>query len=335
MAYAATRNSFSEVPLIDISPLRESGGIDQVARSMCEASTNAGFFYITGHGVPEAAIENVLSVARQFFAQPAELKEKVKVNRLHRGYIGIGGARMESAKRTDLKESFVYGREVPADDPDALAGDRLTGPNQWPQDWPEFAASVYTLFDEMSRCARHVLTALAVGLDLPENFFDSYFTRPLARGSIIHYPPQPAELSDEQFGVGPHTDYGFLTLLLQDAVGGLEVLNADGDWVAAPPIPGTFVVNVGDLLARWSNDRFSSTVHRVVNRTGQERYSIPLFFDPNFDTVIDPRHANLPQGQEPRYAPILAGHHVLTRFDQSFTYRDSAGTPGDERAIRA
>lgn len=325
MAYAPFKSSFTKIPVIDVGPLR-TNGVEQVARAMCDASATAGFFYITGHGIPQAAIDDALRAAREFFALPPERKSSVAVNALHRGYIGVGGAKMESATRSDLKESFVYGLEVPADDPDTRAGGRLTGPNQWPRDVPGFSASVYHLFEQMSKCARSVLAALAVGLDLPADYFHDYFTKPLARGSIIHYPPQPPDLGTEQFGVGPHTDYGFLTLLWQDSVGGLEVLNRDGDWVAAPPIPGTFVVNVGDLLARWSNDRFSSTLHRVVNRTGQERYSIPLFFDPNFDTVIDPRDANLPGGEQPRYEPVLAGHHVLKRFNESFKYRAGAAS---------
>ena len=335
MAYARSKNSFTEIPVIDIAPIRTGDGVEKVARAMCEASTSVGFFYISGHGVPQASIDKTLHAAREFFAHSPEHKNEVAVNALHRGYLGVGGARMESATRSDLKESFVYGREVGPDDPEARSGDRLTGPNQWPSDVPDFETAVYGLFEEMNRCARDVLSALAVGLELPVDFFGSYFTKPMARGSIIHYPPQPADLGEEQFGVGPHTDYGFLTLLWQDSVGGLEVLNRDGDWVMAPPIPGTFVVNVGDLLARWSNERFSSTQHRVVNRTGQERYSIPLFFDPNFDTVIDPRDANLPAGAEPLHQPVLAGHHVLARFNDAFRYRSSVPSGAPEAGAPA
>ena len=149
------------------------------------------------------------------------------------------------------------------------------------------------------------------------DYFVRRFDKTVSRASIIYYPPQDAELGKQQFGVAPHTDYGCLTLLHQDMTGGLQVRNSRGEWVTALPIEGTLVVNVGDLLARWSNDRFRSNPHRVVNRSGVARYSMAMFIDPNFDTPIIP----IVEGDKPKYEPTTCGDYILSRYDDSFAYR--------------
>jgi isopenicillin N synthase-like dioxygenase len=322
---------FSEIPLIDIGGLRSGapGAARRVADEICRASAEVGFFYVTNHGVPQAAIDRAIGAARAFFALPEETKAAVKVNPRHRGFLGMGGAKMYAGAKSDRKESFVWGLELPADDPDITPETTLMGPNQWPDAMPELQAALYGYYGHALACGRDMLRAFALGLDLPEGFFVDRFRKPLARASVIHYPPQDPERDDGQFGVGPHTDYGFITILHQDEVGGLEVLNTDKAWVKATPIPGSFVVNVGDLLARWSNDRFASTPHRVINRSGRERYSMPVFFDPDWGTVIDPRDCGLPPGTEATYAPVGAGEHIRGRFDRAFQYRGK-GAEGEK-----
>jgi isopenicillin N synthase-like dioxygenase len=196
----------------------------------------------------------------------------------------------------------------------------LIGPNTWPDDMPELRRALYGYYEEVIACARDLLRAFALALDLPADFFADKFDCPLARGSAIYYPPQPPGLGEAQFGVGPHSDYGCLTLLWQDDSGGLQVQGRSGAWVMAHPLPGTFVCNVGDLLARWSNDRFVSTPHRVINASGRERFSLPVFFDPNPETVIDPADLLAP-GEAVHYPPTTAGAHVLARFNAAFSYR--------------
>jgi isopenicillin N synthase-like dioxygenase len=168
-------------------------------------------------------------------------------------------------------------------------------------------------------CGRQLLRGLAVSLGKPETFFLAKFEKPLARGSVIYYPPQPPDQGDAQFGVSPHSDYGCLTLLWQDDNGGLQVRAKDGGWIEAPPLPGTLVVNIGDLLARWTNDLFASTQHRVINRSGRERYSIALFYDPHVDTVIEVLDTCCPAGAAPRYAPTTCGAYNLERFGGAFS----------------
>ncbi len=227
---------------------------------------------------------------------------------------------MEQAERVDFKESFVWGLDLPDEHSSVTMENPFLGRNQWPDEMPEFKRSVYPFFEAGLQCGRDMMRAFALGMEIPEDSFLKATNEPIARSSIIHYPPQPEDLGVEQFGVAPHTDYGCLTLLWQDPVGGLEVQTREGEWVTAHPIENTLVVNVGDLLTRWTNEGFKSTPHRVVNRKGQERYSMVIAWDPNFDTVVDPSVV-CKNGSQPLYPPVLCGDYVLSRFDSSFSYR--------------
>lgn len=324
MSYASAADLGREsIPVIDISAARGPSGdadIAAVGRALRAASQELGFFYIAGHGVPEEKIQAAVSAARAFFARPLEEKQKIAVNPRHRGFLRQGGAVMRDDVKPDLKESFNWAFEVPEGSSLQRPDRPLIGPNLWPADMPELRAALYGYYEEVVAGGRDLMRAFALALDLPGNFFADKFDCPLARGSAIYYPPQPPDLGETQFGVGPHTDYGCLTLLWQDDSGGLQVQGRAGTWVLAHPIPGTFVCNVGDLLARWSNDRFVSTPHRVVNTSGHERFSLPVFFDPNPETVIDPADL-LPPDEPPRYPPVTAGAHVTARFDAAFSYR--------------
>jgi isopenicillin N synthase-like dioxygenase len=323
MGYAQAKAiDFETIPVIDVGPLRSETGAHAVADALREAASLVGFFYVRNHGVADAVIARAHDAAAAFFALPEEEKRKVTVNRRHRGWLGAGGAKMHDGARPDLKESFNWALELPLDDPDVGPERPLLGPNNWPAAMPELRSALGAYYDAMLGCGRDLLHGFALALDLPETFFVEKYRKPLARGSIIHYPPQPADLGVEQFGVGPHTDYGCITLLWQDSNGGLQVRNRAGEWIAAPPIPGTFVINIGDLMARWTNDLFASTPHRVVNSTGRERYSMPVFFDPDFDTVIDCRECR-PSLSEQHYPTTTAGAHILGRFNAAFAYRDA------------
>jgi isopenicillin N synthase-like dioxygenase len=176
--------------------------------------------------------------------------------------------------------------------------------------------------DEAHACAKRLLRALAVSLNAPDDTFIQRFEKPISRGSLVYYPPQPPELGDRQYGVAPHTDYGVITLLHQDPVGGLQVATRGGEWVTATPIPGTLVINAGDLMGRWSNDVFKSNPHRVINSSGRERLSIAVFVDPDYDTPIVPVTA---AGVDAKYPEVSCGEYILGRFDKAFEYRKRAG----------
>ncbi|WP_426959782.1 isopenicillin N synthase family dioxygenase [Muricoccus radiodurans] len=316
----------TQLPVIDVAGLRagSASAVPQVAAAIHSACTGPGFFYVSGHGVPEAVIADAVQQARTFFHLPEETKRQVKANRIHRGWHAMGGALMEGAKNTDRKEFFSIGLELAEDDPAVLAGEALRGPNQWPDFVPGLRPAMSRYYDEMRALGGALMQAVAVSLDLAPDFFESRYRKPLQRTQAIFYPPQAVGAEEEVFGVAPHTDFGCITLLWQDDNGGLQVKERQsGAWIDAPPLPGTLVINVGDQLGRWSNDRFASTPHRVVNRSGRERMSIATFHDPDFSAVLDPRELGTPDA-EAHYAPITAGQHILNRFDQAFSYRKKA-----------
>ena len=323
MTYAVSKTiEIEKIPVIDAKPLR-AGTLENaysVALEIRQAAEEIGFFYIRNHGVPESVIKQSYSAAKDFFNLPKVVKNNVKINSNHHGYLCFGEAKMEQAESVDLKESFVWGLDLPDEHPSVTMENPFLGRNQWPVEIPEFKKSVYPFFEAGLQCGLDMMRAFALGMGLPEDSFLKATDEPIARSSIIHYPPQSEDLGEEQFGVAPHTDYGCLTLLWQDQVGGLEVQNREGEWVTAHPIDNTLVVNVGDLLMRWTNEGFISTPHRVVNRKGQERYSMVIAWDPNFDTIVDPSIV-CQNGALPLYSPLSCGDYVLSRFDSSFSYR--------------
>jgi isopenicillin N synthase-like dioxygenase len=190
----------------------------------------------------------------------------------------------------------------------------MSGPNVWPE-FPSFKETVGEYYAEILKLARRLIRLFALVLDLPETFFDKFVSTPGAMGRLLHYPPQAAN-DPEALGIGAHTDIECFTILCQGTVPALQILNAKGEWIQAPPIPGSFVVNIGDMLARWTNDKFISTVHRVWNITGKERYSIPFFFGANYDAVISTLESCLTDGQT-KYEPVLAGDYVYKRLAAS------------------
>ncbi len=315
--YAAARR----LPLADIPVVDLSADPAEMQRSLYRAVTGIGFFYLVGHGIAEETMERAFAVAQAFFALPEADKATVRVNQQQRGWMAGGLARLEGSRTHDLKEVFFWGREVSPDDPDLRAGLPLVAMNQWPdQVFPDLKRDLLPYYRTALTVGRRVLAAIAAGLGCPKPFFDAFYDRPLARGQLVYYPPSQAD--DEaagRFGVAPHSDFGVLTLLLQDNRGGLQVRNLSGEWIEAPPIPGSLICNIGDLLQRWSNDRLVSTLHRVINRSGAQRYSIPVFYDPNSDARIDPCDLGIPV-EVSRYDAVEAGAYIAARNRQNFTH---------------
>ncbi len=320
MAYAQARRVGADaVPVIDIAPLRDGSDPGRVAEALHAASRGLGFIYIKGHGIPETTIEAARRCAFDFFHGTEADKASVTVSSEHRGWLGRGGAKMQDDARVDLKESFIWGFEN--QDGGTPENHPLFGRNQWPTFVPGMQKHAMDYFHEAHEVAHHLMRGFALGLDLDEGFFLRTCATPLSRASFVYYPEQPEEMGEEQFGVGPHTDFGVLTVLCQDSVGGLQVQDIDGEWIQAPPIEGTLVVNVADLLSRWTDGAYKSTPHRVVNSSGRERLSLVLAFDPDPDTVIDARAI-----YGPNYAakeePITCGDYLVWRFGKAFAYRE-------------
>lgn len=302
------------LPMIDVSPLIAGEAEDRraVGRRIAAACEDRGFFYITGHGVPEAMIRQVFGGVRALFDLPDEAKQAVAKTRspANRGYEPLGGQTLEPGAPPDRKEGFYIGVEEP------LAGFNR-GPNQWPAELPELEPAMLSYHGRMLALARRLMEGLALSLDLPEDAFAEFCRSPVAILRLLHYPPQPPAAPGR--GAGAHTDFGALTILLQDEIGGLEVFDqAAGDWTPAPPVPGAFVVNLGDLTARWTNDRYRSTPHRVVNRSGRRRYSVPFFLTGAPDYPVSCLPGCLRPGESPKYPPTTPEAYVMERYRQTY-----------------
>ncbi|WP_417582136.1 isopenicillin N synthase family dioxygenase [Nitrincola sp.] len=316
---------FSEIPQIDISPLY---GSDQQARlrvgeEVRTACTQVGFFYVTGHQVPQGVIDATFSAAKSFFALPLSDKIKLDINRSMnmRGYTPLLHENTNVEGKGDLHEGFDIALDVPLDDADVRAGVFGYGPNQWPENLPSFREALQAYHQAMLDLGSMIFRAFALALELDEQYFLPYITKPMAHMRVLSYPSQEGQVDEQQIGIGPHSDYECFTILRTDEVPALQVLNSQGDWIQAPPIPGAFVVNVGDLMARWTNNYFASTLHRVINASGRERFSIPFFFGPNSQSLIEV----LPTCQNPdwpaQYPPIISGDYIRSRFDQTYQLR--------------
>ncbi len=321
-------DDFSEIPILDVSPLfgEDADAIRKTAETLRSYLENIGFLYVVGHGVSARDVASVRQASKDFFALPEEQKLAIKIDKNFRGYLPFAGSTIVTSSvatvsKPNQSESIFFMHEVDADDPKALAGKPLQGPNQWPDEavLPDFRPTIERYVTGMSDLARKMVSAIALSLGLPADSLDEHFADPTTFLRLLHYPTQPEE--EGLFGSAPHTDYGFITLLAQDDVGGLEVKNKAGDWVAAPPVPDSFVMNVGDILARWSNDQFVSTPHRVINRTGRERYSQPFFFDPSMEETIEALSVCVPAGSRPKYEAVLYGDYLMERIDKNYHYR--------------
>ncbi|MEV4533504.1 2-oxoglutarate and iron-dependent oxygenase domain-containing protein [Asanoa sp. NPDC049518] len=273
----------TRLPVIDVGPLRSGGDPDGVAREIESACRDTGFFYVTGHGIPGELLARLDAAARAFFALPEP--EKLAIAMRHagpawRGYFPLGGEL--TAGRPDHKEGIYFGEELADGDP--RTGLPLHGRNLFPAG--ELRGAVLEYIAALTGLAQDVMRGVARSLDLPADYFASGYTRvPTVLFRIFHYPPQPPDT--DEWGVGEHTDYGLLTLLAQDPNGGLAV-RTPGGWVDAPPLPGTFVCNIGDMLERLTGGWYRSTLHRVRNVSGNERLSYPFFFDPDFLAEVPP-----------------------------------------------
>ncbi|MBG0845728.1 2OG-Fe(II) oxygenase [Pseudomonas chengduensis] len=312
------------LPIIDIAPLYADDALawPAVADQIDRACRDWGFFYIVGHPIGSERIDALFSAAKHFFALPADDKLKIDITQTahHRGYGAIATEQLDPSKPSDLKETFDMGFHMPADHPEVLAGKPLRGPNRHP-DLPGWAELMEQHYADMQDLAKTLLRAMAMALDIEHDFFDARFHEPISVLRMIHYPPRHTATSADQQGAGAHTDYGCITLLYQDDAGGLQVRARDGEWIDAPPIAGSFVVNIGDMMARWSNDRYTSTPHRVISPLGVDRYSMPFFAEPHPDTLIDCL-PNCSSADNPaKYSPVTSAEYLLSRFADTYAYR--------------
>jgi len=327
------------LPIIDLEGFPSDGvARDRIAAALDGAFRDYGFCIVTGHGVPLEVRERAFAASRDFHALPDAEKRAIAVNDAHRGYIApktstIVTSSVDKVTKPNMSESFMMMHPVSPED--ALYGSPLQGPNQWPAGLPDFRPAVEAYYRALDKAARALTRLLARALGQGENFFGSSFEHPTVYLRLLHYPPIPADAEADLYGSAPHTDYGFMTLLAQDDIGGLQVrateaqsvASGGGGWIDVPFVPDSFVVNVADLLSYWSGGRWPSTPHRVLNnRSGRDRYSIPFFFDMSMETVVEPLHPYAP-GVTPIAGPgpVRYGDYVMERFNKNYSYRGGAG----------
>ena len=313
-----------ELPVIDLGGLCNAAADAAIARELDAAFRSAGFCYFVNTGIDPVLVEGVFAASRRFHAMPDAAKQAIAMNAFHRGYMApktslIRTSSVGRVTQPNNSESFMLMHEVPPQDP--RFGTPLNGPNQWPAELPGFREQVLGYEAALRRFCLRLLGPIALALGLPPDALAPYFRQPTTFLRLLHYPPQPPDAPEDAFGSAPHTDYGFITILAQDNAGGLQVRPRDRDWIAAPPMSGSFVVNVADMLARWTNDRWQSTPHRVKNLSGGDRYSCPYFFDMDLDCTVACLPTCRGAANPPRHPPIRYGDYLLDRLDRNYAYR--------------
>src|SRR5882724_10447113 len=304
----------TQIPVVSLQPIVDgrAGADEAVARDLKAALESWGAFELVEHGVPAETIAGAFAAAATFFRLPLETRLQIRIDKHNRGYAPMHQT-VYPGNLPDLKESFNVGTRLTADDPDVKAGKPLHGVNRWPE-LPGFRAAVEAYFDAVMALGDRMLGPLALCLGLTPADLRARYMKPIAFMRLFHYPPT-TNVAQNEFGAAEHKDYGFLTILAQDSTGGLEVRSPGGELVLAPPRPGNFIVNAGDMLSEITTGKIRSAPHRVINRAGIGRYSIPFFYDPDFDARFD----SLPQ--------FSAGEFLLAKFNKFYQYRKDMGQP--------
>jgi isopenicillin N synthase-like dioxygenase len=323
------RDAAEDIPVLDLAAYLagERGALERLGRQIGQAFEDIGFYFIVNHGVPQSLIDGTFAETARFHALPLERKLAIRINQHNVGYLPMRGAttrhsQLNANNRPNVNEAFFVKRDLPADHPDVLANKPFRCLNQWPADLAGFREAIVAYQQAMEKLAKSLLPAYAVALELPADFFAAAFAEPMYTLRMSHYPRHDSP-ADNEFGLAPHTDTSFMTLLAQNRVPGLAIRLPTGRWVDAPAIDGAFLVNGGDMLRRWTNDRFLATPHRVVNRSGGERYAIPFFFDCGAEV----RMACLPTcaspTNPPRYEPITYTEYMT--WYRNLNYGPAAG----------
>lgn len=322
---------FKEVPVIDIGPLVEHGASVRDRRRTADeigaACQRMGLFYIKNHGVPESHRQETFAEIKRFFDLPEAEKMRLHIGNSSqfRGYVPLCGE--VTLQKKDWHECL----DIQPKKPGGESADRtvetghagrhvLDDAEQWPRSIPTFREVMMRTWDEKKRLSEKITEALALSLGLDARFFESYASDELCDLRLLHYPPYEGthDFGEVDAGMGAHYDHGFVTILSQDEAGGLDVMNEDGHWLLAPHVPGTFLVNLGAMMQRWTNDRYRATLHRVQLPEAQHRYSIAFFNEPRYDALVAPLAVCCDADNPARYAPCIFGEYVSGIFSKAY-----------------
>lgn len=312
------------IPVLDLAPLLrgDAGAVAVLGDTLRHAFEEVGFYFIVNHGIPQAMIDATFAAARQFHDLPLEQKMALRLNKDNVGYMPFKGSTtkhstLNANNRPNLVEAYFTKRDLPADHPDRVAARPFRGPNQWPSDLPGFKEAVLDYSKAVEGLALSLLPLYATALDLPVDFLAPAFREPTFTLRMSRYPPQDV-VEENEFGLAPHTDTSFMTMLAQNDIPGLSIRLPNGRWIDAPALPGSILVNGGDLLRRWTNDRFLATPHRVINRSGSERYAMPFFVDCDYDHPIACLPSCTDADNPPRYPPITYPEYMTWFRDLNY-----------------
>lgn len=310
---------FTNIPVLDLTPLISGEDTSDLALEFAKAYGETGFGYVVNHGVDPALRAAVFAASKEFHALPDAEKQLIALDQNHRGYIAINtstdvNSDLAEVTKPNQSASFMMMREDTETNPDIY----LSGPNQWPQ-LNGFHTACEAYAQAMTKLGYKLMGLALDAIGETDRSILSSFQTPTFWLRLLRYPSQPQQAPDDLYGSAPHKDFGCLTLLAQDDVGGLQVQTPAGNWVDAPPIENAFIVNVGDMLHRLSNGKLLSTPHRVINATGRERYSVPFFFDPHVATEIAP----LPGTGTARFEPLNFGDFLKSELEASYDAHQS------------
>jgi isopenicillin N synthase-like dioxygenase len=311
----------AELPIIDITDFY-AGSITQkkrIAAEVTKACSTSGFFYLSGHGIPRSLFNQARKVAIEFFTGPQERKSEVHISKVshHRGYVGHYDVAPDTVKGGDIREAFKVALELDQSDPDYQAGITLYGPNVWPRNMPGFQSVIYQTYTHFLELSQIIFRLFALGLELPEDYFKPLSDKPASVMNVNYY---PASRTDNSSGIGAHSDYEAFAMLWQDDIGGLEIESLNGQWQSVKPVPDALVINIGDLMSRWTNDRFRATRHRVFNTSGKERVSIACFGNTNYHALIECIPACYSKDNPARYPPVIAGEYLMEKIKGTYAY---------------
>lgn len=320
---AQMNGSQPKIPVIDVSGLFEDDkALRALAAEISTACRDVGFFYIVNHGIPASLRADVFRQARAFFNLPHAEKDKINIHKSKymRGYFGQGADKSDGIVG-DIKEGFDLAADLPEDNEYVKAKLPFYGPNVWPENPPGFRPALNGYHGSMLALGLSLLKAFAVSLDMPRDYFEDKFVCPMAQIRVLRYPPQPS-VNQRAIGAGEHTDFGWITMIAHDETPGLQVLGRDDRWIDVDPLPNAFVVNVGDLMSRWTNDFYTATLHRVVNRNAVDRYSVAFFMDPDYYAEVSCLPTCVSESRPARYSPIVVGDYMNRRFHETTTFRE-------------
>lgn len=337
MSVASEHTPDTEIPILDMGPYLSDtpGALDALAQQLRHAQENVGFYFIVNHGVPQDLITQAYDELRRFFALPVEEKLKMRINGQRVGYVPAKSSvyvtsNVNQNTKPDLNEVILNVRERPADHPELVKQERsFHGPNQWPdQDLlPGFRENLLAYYDAIEALGYKMLAVYARALDLPADYFDPFFEDPMWTTRNAFYPGSP-QAEDNQFGISPHRDHGFITFLPLSEEPGLQIQTPSGEWIAAEQVEDAIIVNTGEFMNRWTNGRFIATPHRVVPPRN-DRYSIALFFNPTWDTEAVPLHTCVSQDNPAQFDPINIHDYLDWYVNQNFN-KGGGGQQGEQ-----